>query len=104
MPDEMDDIDDSDYLYLVHKKAKRSRRRELEASREPGHLRKWFAAQDNPSISDEQGNDVFRQLLRSHRHSCHAACCAIERYVKRYDRRKDRHEAKRDMKNQRHST
>lgn len=83
---------DIDYLTLLHDKGKRSRRRELEAVRESGHLLKWYAAQDlhlNYVSTRETG--LFRQFMRAYRHSCHAACCACDAYVKRHERRRDRH-------------
>lgn len=93
-----DDLD-ADYLRLLSDKGKRSRRRELEAVREPSHLLKYFEAQQlhlNYVSTREVG--LFRQFMRAYRHSCHAACCAVDAYMKRNERRQDRHRIRQELR------
>jgi hypothetical protein len=85
---------EDEYLYFLRDKARRARRRMFEATREPGHLRAWFQKQGNPGPGDELGTVTFRQLMRSYKHGCHAACCVIDAYEKRHRNRVQRREIK----------
>lgn len=94
----MDEHDD--YDTLIRDKGRRARRRELEATREPGHLHKWFERQGWPEWYDGQHDDVWRQIMRSFKHSCHSACCAIDQYFKRHDNRVSRQKMRQELKNE----
>ncbi len=90
--------DEDDYLHFLRDKERRSRRRAFEATREPGRLRVWFQEQGNPGLADELSTVTFRQLMRSYKHSCHAAGCVIDAYEKRRRNRVQRREIKMELK------
>lgn len=86
----MDPEEYADHLHLLAAKARRARRRE-HANFDPRRLHAFYDAQGWPEPSTL---DMFRQVIKAYRHSCHAGCCTWPRYVKRMDRRQDRHQAK----------
>lgn len=71
-------------------KAQRAKRRAADATREPGHLRAWYARQDWPRPDAA----TFNQLKRAMRGSCHAGCCRMASYLNRADRRQSRHQTR----------
>lgn len=86
------DLDEhEEYLRLTALKAKRARRRELEARMEVGHLKAWFHAQDWP---EPTSLDMFRRLMRAYRHSCHAPCCAAQHWERRHATKSERRRAR----------
>jgi hypothetical protein len=72
------------FIRLGKAKSRRQRRRELESQREPGHLKAWFERQDWRFQLETRSVPLFKQVIRSMRHSCHSWCCRIDQYEKRH--------------------
>lgn len=98
----MDREDIDTWTELATNKGRRARRRELEAVRESGHLRRWLADR-NLYLNDVSGREtgLFRQFMRAYRHSCHAACCAVEKYEKHRTARRARYAARQELRKRR---
>lgn len=84
----------------VQRKAKRSRRREMESRLEPGHLRFWYAKQDYADVFlyGVSGLGLYKQVIRSMRHSCHSMCCVSETAIKHERKRRERYRSRLELR------
>ena len=96
----MDEPERDEWQELVEQRGKRARRRETEATREAGHLQHFFYATDQRWIHTDSSvsSELWKQLMRANKHSCHCAGCVERRKRNRRMARRERYAARRSLK------